>query len=69
MKELKKILLCSFVPTNTEQLPCFARLQAMMSLEEKTISCLRCSFSHGRDKFSVRVKQRRGGNLSLYDDI
>ncbi len=34
----KNILRCSFVHPNTEQLPCFARSQAMMSLEgEKNI--------------------------------
>ncbi len=31
----KNILRCSFVHPNTEQLPCFARSQAMMSLEGK----------------------------------
>ncbi len=56
-----KILRCSFVHPNTEQLPCFARLQAMMSLVGKknaAVASHGCSsFSHGQAKFSGRAKQ------------
>ncbi len=55
----KKILWCSFAHPNTEQLPCFARLQAMMSLEEKNTA----HFLMGGPS------SERGGNLSLYEDI
>ncbi len=51
----------------SEQLPCFARLQAMMSLEEKKIlRSPRTVLAH----FLMGGQSReRGGNLSPYDDI
>ena len=51
-------LLCSFVHANTEQLLCFARSQAMMSLLEITIAAH--FIMGGQDKFSGRAKQRKG---------
>ncbi len=69
-----KILRCSFVHPNTEQLPCFARLQAMMSLEEKKC-CGRLArtvvahFLMGGPNSLGGQSRERGGNLSPYDDI
>ncbi len=56
----KKILWCSFVHPNTEQLPCFARLQVMMSLEEKNTAVA----LHGCSSFSLGGQSsKRGSNL------